>query len=100
MLGSAVLKVFEKIENSKIHATYREKNKLKFIKVLNKNTKFIKFDIEKDGLSSKFKKKNYDVIINCAGVIKPYIKANDSLSINRAIKINLTLLLFNPDMVN
>lgn len=88
MLGSAVIKVFEKIENVKIHATYREKNKLKFIKALNKKTNFIKFDIEKDSLSSKFKKKNYDVIINCAGVIKPYIKEKDNLSINRAIKIN------------
>ena len=88
MLGSAVLKVFEKIENAKIHATYREKNKLKFIKLLNKKTKFIKFDIEKDSLSSKFKKKNYDVIINFAGIIKPYIKVDDGLSINRAIKIN------------
>lgn len=88
MLGSAVLKVFEKIENAKIHATYREKNKLRFIKVLNKKTKFIKFDIEKDSLSSKFSKKKYDVIINCAGVIKPYIKVDDYLSINRAIKIN------------
>lgn len=39
--------------------------------------------------SSKFSEfKNYDYVINCVGIIKPYCRDNDSVGVKNAIKIN------------
>ena len=78
MLGSQVLDIFLKDKKFKISATYRNKQNLN--KLLQKNkkfyekVKFIKFDVENftDKKLSSITKSN-EFIINCIGLIKPYI---------------------------
>ena len=92
MLGSQVLKEFTKTKY-KLYATYRNKTDLdKFKREGNKKklkVVFHKFDIK------NYKKKNLekiiykkDFVINCAGVIKPYIDEGDFKSVENAIQIN------------
>ena len=100
MLGSEVLKVFANEKNFIVTATYKNKhllNKLK--KILNsslrKKTKFIKFDAT--NFNTKSLKKclgNNQYIINCIGVIKPYIdeknkKSKNALLVNSIFPHNL-----------
>ena len=88
MLGWQVLRVFNGLKNYQIFATYKNTNKLlslKKILKIKKNVNFIKLDIDK---INKFNYSNYDYIINCIGVIKPYINESDQSSIKNAIKIN------------
>ena len=81
MLGSKVLEIFSKNTNFKITATYRSKISLKkliFLRNINtKNIKFIRFDLKKN-LNKNLKKliKQNDILINCIGLIKPYINEN------------------------
>ena len=81
MLGSKVLEIFSKNTNFKITATYRSKISLKkliFLRNINtKNIKFIRFDLKKN-LDKNLKKliKQNDILINCIGLIKPYINEN------------------------
>lgn len=92
MLGSQVLKEFTKTKY-KLYATYRNKTDLDKFKSEGNKKKlkvvFHKFDIK------NYKKKNLekiiykkDFIINCAGVIKPYIDEGDFKSVENAIQIN------------
>ena len=92
MLGSQVLKEFTKTKY-KIYATYRNKIDLNKFKKEKNNKKlkvvFYKFDIKnhkKKDLEKIIYKK--DFIINCAGVIKPYIDEGDFKSVENAIQIN------------
>jgi len=100
MLGSEVLKVFANEKNFIVTATYKNKyllNKLK--KILNpslrKKNKFIKFDVT--NYNTKSLKKclgNNQYIINCIGVIKPYIdeknkKSKNALLVNSIFPHNL-----------
>ncbi len=91
MLGSEVLREFTKT-NYKIHATYRSKADLnKFKKKLKKKfkIKFHQFDIKNfknKELEKIIQKKEF--IINCAGIIKPYIDEKNIKSINNAILVN------------
>jgi dTDP-4-dehydrorhamnose reductase len=100
MLGSEVLKVFAKEKNFIITATYKNKNSLNILKknftpsLINK-IKFIKFDVI--NYSNKSLKKllgNNRDIINCVGVIKPYIdeenrKSKNALLVNSIFPHNL-----------
>ena len=77
MLGSEVLKEFANT-NYNIHATYRSKADLNSFKNIFKKNKirirFHQFDIRNflnKRLINIIKKK--EIIINCAGIIKPYI---------------------------
>ena len=88
MLGWQLLKSLQNLKKFKIFASYKNKKKLFLLKKnlqIKKNVSFIKFDINK---SSKFNYSNYDYIINCIGVIKPFINENNQDSIKNAIKIN------------
>ena len=90
MLGSEVLRIFSEKENFNIKSNiryFKEKKKFK-IKNLDEIS-FFKFDILRNNISTlkKHVSKN-TIIINCIGVIKPYINENDSQSISKAIKIN------------
>ena len=100
MLGSEVLKVFAKEKNFIVTATYNNKNSLNKLKknftpsLINK-IKFIKFDVI--NYSNKSIKKllgNNCDIINCVGVIKPYIdeknkKSKNALLVNSIFPHNL-----------
>ena len=100
MLGSEVLKVFAKEKNFIVTATYNNKNSLNKLKenftpsLINK-IKFIKFDVI--NYSNKSIKKllgNNSDIINCVGVIKPYIdeknrKSKNALLVNSIFPHNL-----------
>lgn len=91
MLGFEVLREFRKT-NYKIHATYRSKADLNIFKKKFKNEfriQFHQFDIK------KFKKRELekiiqkkDFIINCAGVIKPYIDEKNIKNITNAVLVN------------
>ncbi len=93
MLGSQVLKEFLNSRYN-IHVTYRNEKELsKFKKDFDEKNKFkinfIKFDIKnyKDNYLKKITY-NKNFIINCAGIIKPYINENDIKSIKNAIYVN------------
>ena len=93
MLGVEVLREFLKKKNILVYATIRSKKEIKRIQTYFdykiKNIKFIKFQIKKNyinNLKKVVKGKNY--IINCIGVIKPYINENSFTSIESAIIIN------------
>lgn len=88
MLGWQVLKNLQKIKNLKISATYKNEKKLLLLKQnlkINKNVNFIKFDINR---LTKLKYSNFEYIINCIGIIKPYIDEKSQSSIQTAIKVN------------
>ncbi len=92
MLGSEVLKEFANT-NYNIHATYRSKADLNSFKNIFKKNKirirFHQFDIRNflnKRLINIIKKK--EIIINCAGIIKPYIDEKDIKSIDNAILVN------------
>jgi dTDP-4-dehydrorhamnose reductase len=93
MLGSAVLNEFTTHSDFEIFATYRNKKDVELLKK-KFNHKFLnvnwyKFDIKKN-YQQRLKKicKRKDYIINCVGVIKPYINEEDVESIENALKIN------------
>ena len=88
MLGSQVLRALQELKNFKIYATYKNNKKILILKKLikiNSNVTFIKFNI---GLLNKVKLSKYNYIVNCIGIIKPYINEKDQSSILEAIKVN------------
>jgi len=88
MLGSQVLRTLQELKNFKIYATYKDNKKLSILKNLvkiNSNVNFVKFNI---GFLSKIKLSKFDYIVNCIGIIKPYINEKDQSSILEAIKVN------------
>lgn len=93
MLGIEVLKELTKLNNFTIHATVRETQDIKLVKNYigeKKNLiKFIKFQINKN-YKKKLKKTlpNYNYVINCIGIIKPYILDNEPESIKNALIVN------------
>ena len=87
MLGWQVLKNLQVTKNFKIFATYKSKFKLSLLKKrikIKKNVNFVKFDINK---AVKSNYSNFDYIINCIGIIKPYIDEKSQSSIQNAIKV-------------
>jgi len=88
MLGWQVLKNLQVTKNFKIFATYKSKVKLSLLRKrikIKKNVNFVKFDINK---AVKSNYSNFDYIINCIGIIKPYIDEKSQSSIQNAIKVN------------
>lgn len=88
MLGSQVLRALQDLKNFRIYASYKNNIKLSLLKnkiKVNSNVKFVKFDAN---LFNKIKLFKFNYIINCVGIIKPYINEKDQDSILRAIKIN------------
>ena len=90
MLGSDLLKIFSKKNEFLIYASYRKKKLLKILKKKELDCSYFKLDIANKNDISNFEKnlKKNSLIINCIGLIKPYI--NESLLANtkNAIQIN------------
>lgn len=88
MLGSMVLDVFAKDKNFSVIATVRElkeKNNFKNYK----NVEFRALDVEyADAETLKKALKGASSIINCIGIIKPYIHDDNALEVERALRIN------------
>jgi dTDP-4-dehydrorhamnose reductase len=77
MLGSEVLKVFSDCKKFLITATYKDYRSLRQLKkntIFAHNIKFVKFNLEEnyETLLKKLMNKN-EYIINCIGIIKPFI---------------------------
>jgi len=88
MLGSQVLRALQELKNFKIYATYKDNKKISTLKNLIKikrNVTFIKFNV---GLFNKIKLSKFSYIVNCIGIIKPYINEKNQSSILEAIKVN------------
>jgi dTDP-4-dehydrorhamnose reductase len=88
MLGHQITKVFSQDNNYKIIATYRNKIDLKNIYQDKKNITFFRYDALKDKNFFKIKNEKIHSIINCIGIIKPYINEADVDSVKKAIFIN------------
>jgi dTDP-4-dehydrorhamnose reductase len=82
MLGSAVLKEFSGFQGELI-ATTRVGTSL----VAASNVRFLKFDAATDNLDSAFSMP-IDYVINCIGIIKPYINDSDPKQTEKAFEIN------------
>jgi len=82
MLGSAVLKEFSSFQGELI-ATTRVGASL----VAGSNVRFLKFDAATDNLDSTFSIP-IDYVINCIGIIKPYINDSDLKQTETAFEIN------------
>jgi dTDP-4-dehydrorhamnose reductase len=82
MLGSAVLKEFSTFQGELI-ATTRVGTRL----VAGSNVRFLKFDAATDNLDSTFSMP-IDFVINCIGIIKPYINDSDPTQTETAFEIN------------
>jgi dTDP-4-dehydrorhamnose reductase len=82
MLGSAVLSEFSTFEGELI-ATTRVGTRL----VAGTNVRFLKFDAATDNLDSAFSMP-IDYVINCIGIIKPYINDTDPKQTETAFDIN------------
>lgn len=90
MLGKDMVNAF--IKNGFKNITYTTRDKpLKINEIKkNKNVYFLKFNIDKN-VESKLKKidkLNFDIIINCIGVVKPRINQNNIESLKEAITVN------------
>jgi dTDP-4-dehydrorhamnose reductase len=85
MLGCQVVKKLKNIKKVKLYVTYRKK------KIINyKNIKFIKFDATNPESLNKYSS-SFDYVINCIGIIKPYIDEKNQDSIHNAIIVNSIL---------
>jgi dTDP-4-dehydrorhamnose reductase len=82
MLGSAALKEFSNFQGELI-ATTRTGASL----VAGLNVKFLKFDAATDNLDGAFSMP-IDYVINCIGIIKPYINHSDTKQTETAFEIN------------
>jgi dTDP-4-dehydrorhamnose reductase len=82
MLGSAVLKEFSTFQGELI-ATTRSGTGL----VAGSNVRFLKFDAATDDLDSTFSMP-IDFVVNCIGIIKPYINDSDPKQTETAFEIN------------
>jgi len=93
MLGIEVIRELSLKKNIILHATIRSLKDIKLIKnYLNheiSHVKFHQFKIKNNYLKNLKKIiKDKDYIINCIGIIKPYIDENNLSSIESAIRIN------------
>jgi dTDP-4-dehydrorhamnose reductase len=91
MLGSEVLKVFSDCKNFLITATYKDYRSLKQLKknkLITDNIKFVKFNLEENyEVLLKKLMNNNEYIINCIGIIKPFIDEKNK-KIENPILIN------------
>jgi len=88
MLGHEFIKALINYKNFNITATSRDL-KNKFISNSKKKIKWIHLDVETIKIKSLKKiVHNQHYIINCIGLIKPYIKENSLKDLKKALKIN------------
>ncbi len=93
MLGSAFVKSSLNNNTLDYHFTIRSNNQLnvlkKVFKINKKNINIL--DIVDKNIVSKLKKlkrQKFDIVINCIGVIKPYINESNFKSVENTLKIN------------
>ena len=90
MLGMTVSKLLiSELKNSEIYLTYTSEDKINILKKklhLMDSSKFIKFNILKDHIFDL--PNNFDVVINCIGIIKPFIDEQNSSSLEKSITVN------------
>jgi dTDP-4-dehydrorhamnose reductase len=82
MLGSAVLKEFSSFQGELMATT-----RVGASSVVSTNVRFLKFDAATDNLDATFSMP-IDYVINCIGIIKPYIKDSDPKQTAIAYEIN------------
>ena len=88
MLGSMVLDVFAKDGNFSVLATVRDEKEAKFLKKY-ENVEFRHLDVEyADADALKKALKGAKWVINCIGIIKPYIHDDNAREVERALRIN------------
>lgn len=88
MLGSMVLDVFAKDGNFSVVATVRETKEIKNFKKY-KNVGFYKLDVEYADVNTlKGALKGASWVINCIGIIRPYIHDDNAKEVERALRIN------------
>ena len=105
MLGSAFVKSSFNNKLLNYHFTVRSNKQLNTFKKnfkINKNKIYILDIIDNDVISklNNLQKKKFDIIINCIGVIKPYINESNYKSIENTLKINSLFPHFLPSVFN
>lgn len=83
MLANKVLDVLTAKLDKDIEIFYTTRNQKK-----KRSSRNINFDILKDSKIKNLKIKKFDYIINCAGIIKPFIDENSDISVFKAITVN------------
>jgi len=88
MLGSMVLDLFAKEKDFAVLATVYDEREIEKLKKY-KNVKFCKLDVgraDTDTLKKALKDSTW--IVNCIGIIKPYIHDENAAEVERAVRIN------------
>jgi len=89
MLGLMVLDVFAKDKDFYVIATVRSAKEKKNLKKKYKNIEMRELDIEYADIDALRKAlKGAKWVINCIGIIKPYIHDDNALEVERAIRVN------------
>lgn len=88
MLGGMILDYFCQNSDHEISATIRTDEQQASLEEKYPNVDFIKFDAGADRLRDVFGLAEFDWVLNAIGVIKPYIKDEDSAQVKNAIAIN------------
>lgn len=90
MLGMTVSKLLiSELTNSEIYLTYTSEDKINILKKklhMTDSSKLIKFNILKDNIFDL--PNDFDIVINCIGIIKPFIDEQNSSSLERSIIVN------------
>lgn len=90
MLGMTVSKsLISDLTNSEIYLTYTSEDKINTLKKklhLIDYSKFIKFNVLKDDIYDL--PNDFDEVINCIGIIKPFIDEQNSSTIEKSLTIN------------
>lgn len=89
MLGSMIVRVLSRDENFRLIGTVREKIEAKLLAKKYPKVKIRVLDLDGAGVR-EIKQAIYDAdwVINCIGILKPYISEDDPFKIERAIRIN------------
>jgi dTDP-4-dehydrorhamnose reductase len=89
MLGWAVSKVFHEDKSLECAGTVRNDSRSEYLAKLFPGMKFYKFDAEFASVEDiKLLIAGYDWVVNCIGVIKPFIHDDNAQEVERAIRIN------------
>jgi len=89
MLGSMVVDYLESTQNYDLTATIRDKELLSKCQAILPRVNWINFNVLDYLSENAFNNfENYDYIINCIGITKPYCKDDNAEQIENATKIN------------
>jgi len=89
MLGSIVLDSFDRSKDFKVIATCRKPEEVKDFIAKYKDVEFRTLDAEQAGVEDIATAiKNATWVVNCIGIIKPYIHDDNAGEVERAIRVN------------